>query len=259
MSKVQARKTEWEDEYTLLCERCGYIIDDLDHTLPCPECGKPICESLPERRVGTPWQQKPSFKTMTRTWMYTLKHPFKTMDAFIFEEKDSTRLLHETISFSMVISLIFSSLMCFALSAHIGLSAVFLGFSIVPAIILALILIVLSAIEAKGLQVIGRARGFRISPSIAWVIVGHGAVGWLIVGLSVGVGTATRAVAFNIEQMTDNYALADDYRLFGNIAMVIGILAGFLFFETFAYLGLRRCKFANRPRPNPAPDQPSQP
>jgi predicted RNA-binding Zn-ribbon protein involved in translation (DUF1610 family) len=253
MSKVQARKTEWEDEYTLLCERCGYIIDDLDHSLPCPECGKPISESLPERRVGTPWQQNPSFKTMARTWMQSLMHPIKTMDAVVFSEKDTTRLLHETISFAMIISLLFSALMCFAMSAHFPLSATFFMFSIVPAIVFALILILLSCIEAKGLQVIGKSRGFRISPPIAWVIVGHGAVGWLIVGLSVGFGTATRAVAFNIESMTDNYALADDYRLFGNIAMVIGILAGFLFFETFAYLGLRRCKYANRSRPTQTP------
>ena len=34
----------------------------------------------------------------------------------------------------------------------------------------------------------------------------------------------------------------------------VSILYGFLFFETFAYLGLRRLKFANRVRPSAAPE-----
>lgn len=34
------------------------------------------------------------------------------------------------------------------------------------------------------------------------------------------------------------------------------MLIGFLFFETFAWLGLRRLKFANRVRPAPAPTPP---
>ncbi|MEZ6318065.1 MAG: hypothetical protein R3B49_04810 [Phycisphaerales bacterium] len=47
----------WADEYTVLCERCGYVVEGLDPAGACPECGKPIAESLPERRVGTPWQR----------------------------------------------------------------------------------------------------------------------------------------------------------------------------------------------------------
>ena len=35
------------------------MIEGLDTQGHCPECGKPIAESLPERRIGTPWQQSP--------------------------------------------------------------------------------------------------------------------------------------------------------------------------------------------------------
>ena len=35
------------DEYTLLCERCGYIIEGLPTDNPCPECNRPIALSLP--------------------------------------------------------------------------------------------------------------------------------------------------------------------------------------------------------------------
>ena len=34
----------------------------------------------------------------------------------------------------------------------------------------------------------------------------------------------------------------------GLVFLAITFIVGFLFFETFAYLGLRRCKYANRVR-----------
>ena len=43
------------------------------------------------------------------------------------------------------------------------------------------------------------------------------------------------------------------------IGIAISVIAGFLFFETFAYLGLRRCKYANRLRPKSAPNQTPKP
>lgn len=260
MTPTQRRKHEWKDEYTLLCERCGYIIEDLDQSLPCPECGKPIIESLPQRRVGTPWQQNPSFRSMAKTWLQTLRHPLKVLDSISFEQTETTRLNQETIAAATLISLIFSTALCFILSLlHLPLSGVYFIASIVPALILAFVLIALSSIEARGIQVIGKTRGFRLTSPIAWAIVGHGSVGWLFAGLSIGFGMATKAVAYNIETISDDYALADNYRMFGNIVMVIGVFTGFLFFETFAYLGLRRCKYANRSRPNPAPNQTPKP
>ncbi|MFT5424249.1 MAG: hypothetical protein ACI89L_002043 [Phycisphaerales bacterium] len=48
------------------------------------------------------------------------------------------------------------------------------------------------------------------------------------------------------------------YQYSFGVGFLLAMLPGFLFFETYAYLGLRRCKFANTLRPDDAksPEKP---
>jgi hypothetical protein len=48
------------DENALLCEGCGYILSGLPAGSRCPECAKPMAESLPETRGLPPWEQNGS-------------------------------------------------------------------------------------------------------------------------------------------------------------------------------------------------------
>jgi hypothetical protein len=43
---------------SILCENCGYTLDGLPTNSNCPECGKPIAESIgDDRRRPPPWEQ----------------------------------------------------------------------------------------------------------------------------------------------------------------------------------------------------------
>lgn len=227
-------KTPWEDEYTLLCERCGYVIEGLPSDGACPECGKPISESLPERRVGTPWQQWPSLPNLLRTWWMTLRHPKQTLDLMQFDEELSNRQL---------------ALTCLA------------GLILWP------VLWVMSQIEASGLVLFGKQRRARITTAAAATICAHGAVGWVVSMLGLGFGLL--GAGWALERVVG--AGFDHHYLDGPdpgpqhfeqavlwIAAACGtllLLAGFLFFEWFAWLGLRRCKYANRTRPEDRPSK----
>lgn len=242
----------WTDEYTLLCEKCGYVIEGLDQAGNCPECGKPIVESLPERRIGTPWQQSPSVGSLVRTWWMTLRHPVRTLDVIWFEEHPGLSPAMASSAYSTIILAVFVliGMIPGAIDPVSGMTDL-VGTTILTVIIVAVIAFlltqvyfVLTLIEAKGLRVIGHTRGFRITDNIAWAIVGHGALGWAIVNASVIVLVLSELLLSGLKlPHTDQLSL---------ISIALGIttvLFGFLFFETFAYLGLRRLKFANRVRP----------
>ncbi len=43
----------------MLCERCGYVLNGLPADGRCPECGKPVAESVGDGRVPTAWDVAP--------------------------------------------------------------------------------------------------------------------------------------------------------------------------------------------------------
>src|SRR5438874_2563719 len=47
-------------ETDLLCEGCGYTLNGLPETGNCPECGKPIRESIGSQRLVPQWEDIPS-------------------------------------------------------------------------------------------------------------------------------------------------------------------------------------------------------
>jgi len=46
------------EEGLLLCESCGYILTGLPRDSHCPECGRPLAESLPELRQLPDWERE---------------------------------------------------------------------------------------------------------------------------------------------------------------------------------------------------------
>jgi hypothetical protein len=104
--------------------------------------------------------------------------------------------------------------------------------------------LLLTEVEARGLELISRQRGYRITPAIARRVCDHGGVGWAICSATVAVlGLGSTAWHTRTGDMLPGWVYWSGLAVFA---------FGFLFFETFAWLGLRRLKYANRRRPGPA-------
>jgi hypothetical protein len=238
------------DEYVLLCERCGYIIEGLPTESTCPECGKPIAESLPERRILEP------------SALATLHHPIKSLDGLRIGGNPMSKLRNRCVLAGVVgcvsvqaAAIITSSVFQTSNAAGaVMLVAPFLAFAF------AIGFLALSLIEARGLRFIGRARGHRITGHIALWIVASGSAGWIVSAIGLGVFCSSFIVGLvMILDDYDNSVIAGSTNPSVRIVDLVGFaglavaLAGFLFFETFAWLGLRRLKYANRVRPDAPP------
>lgn len=243
----------WEDEFTLLCERCGYVVEGLDPAGNCPECGKPIAESLPEQRVGTAWQQAPSLRTYLLTALSTLLSPMRTLDAIRVNPENGRMLAawHHRIA-TIIVGVVLLIAVAWVSSNTrpangIDWKAVVLvelsAASIAICIAIRTGLPILTFVETRGLIFLSRRRGSRVTPAMARSITSHGGIGWVIAAFGGVVGLTVSFLAFS-RHIDTVYATPS---LWAGIAFT---LAGFLFFETFAWLGLRRCKFANRARPS---------
>jgi predicted RNA-binding Zn-ribbon protein involved in translation (DUF1610 family) len=235
------------DEYTLLCEACGYVIEGLPREGQCPECGKAVAESLPERRTGTPYQHRTDLFGVFQTWWLCLFNPKKTLDSISFDQP-SRGLRRVSVLIAAAPPALSVSAGYFAIvtqgakgssptiAALISIALLGCGFGLSVGLLL-----LLTKIEQMGLGVIGRSRDFRITPAIAANVCDHATIGWVVASAMSSLATAVILV-IEIQPMV---SLSLWYAA---IPLALAI-PGFLYFETFAYLGLRRCKFANRSRP----------
>lgn len=244
----------WTDEYTLLCERCGYVIEGLATDGACPECGKPIRESLPERRVGTAWQRGPSVRNLLCTWAATCLKPQRTLDDLAPTEDGHTSL-GNICAWCAAVPPCFAVAVAFLAGEPSVRNLPTLFLLIVGGVVLTALwgsVRGLIWIERRGLVLIGRSRGFRITPSWARAVTDHGAVGWVAAGFGLALVVLSPIGMLLINKLNGGHQ-ATTVRLNATNTLVgLTMLSfGFLYFETFAWLGLRRLKYANRRRPEP--------
>ena len=264
-----APKTLWTDEYTLLCERCGYVVEGLATDGACPECGKPIAESLPERRVGTLWQQERDLNTLFATMRETLFSVGYTLWCLRADATSARSLRTATIVMSVVIAAWpafalteFTLRMNGAREPYTGFQSAMLWIAPLSApLVLCIVLQALTWTEARGLCFLSARRGFRIDRTLANAICAHGCVGWFLASAGTAIGSTLLLASTHADGSTYEQGNEWVWLAYGMGLIITGgsLLLGFFFFELFAWLGLRRCKYANRARTGSGASNPSTP
>jgi len=222
----------------LLCERCGYDLAGLTRDDNCPECGKPIAESMPENRTGTPWQRG-GLREWRRTALVILTKPKTSWNEVRNDPRRATELLFfNSLAAGGVIYpavwLVTGPIGVIADQKSIGsaglvLLAELIVFMIPSALICAVIVFLLTAIEVFGISHFGHRRGWRTDRDLARTICAHASFLWIPTGLFTG-------TAIGVGLMTGMLLIFAPAFLFG-----------MLLFETWVYLGFRAMRYANPP------------
>lgn len=252
------------DEFTLLCESCGYTIDGLPHAGNCPECGAPIAGSLPAHRPGTPWQQRRTAVNWWHTVALLMSRPRGVWARVRIEPVRSGFGRVNIVAASLLMSAVAAARLVReirladdaasnALWPWLIRLAPFMGLAAMMLVIGVLGLTILTRIESLGVRFFGGRRGWRVTPAVADTVCGHATVGWLVAAalwagcaLAVDTGIARRVVVeLGIPRPRPSMALRA-------IAPFAGFLVGLLVFEFLVYFGIRRNRYANRVRPDDA-------
>lgn len=251
------------DDRTLLCEDCGYVVEGLPEPGVCPECGTPLAESLPERRVGSPYQQDPSPRNRLRTAVRTLRSPIALYRLVRVDARRCRQLLYRNLLIAALLAWLPSAIMWITFAAvpsarghpwsPLGSSAgeqaeadwdlasLVIGVAVIGVMLTVAVLRLLVLIEELGLRFFGDRRRWRITRDVALTVCSHASIGWVV-----GSGLSAAFIALG----AGGSILGR--RVPGTMAM-LGVMAGSAFlgllvFETLAYIGMRCCRFANRPR-----------
>jgi hypothetical protein len=235
-----------------LCEKCGYVLSGLRLDGHCPECGTPIAQSHPDRRVGSPWQQRGAAPATIRA---VLTHPAKIFDLATAEVPQSRTFKHLCLFGAGLFTSFAILLIYFGFQAtHSPAFAV--GDRVVAVIVIAdaamlgvpiaLIFGILTAIERRGIRAFGRLNSRRIDAGVAETIVAHASAAWFTVPVLMVLmwlaGLLTRTLAERFSWALWELTLTAPYW-----TPVLGAFAGMLWFEIVVWIGVQRMRFANSP------------
>lgn len=257
-----------------LCERCGYHVDHLDPSSPCPECGRSIHESLPEHRTGSAFERRPGVLSLMITNGSVLVRPARLFRRLRADARASRTLLTWNLAASallipavpmlatvlgsvreystMAIGATSSTLetVVLALTAVASVVPILAVLAVLAAPVAAAVFVllwVLTLIERTGLGFYSRRRGWRITPGIAMAVCSHASVGWLM-------GSAAYF-------LVDLYSEIHGYRYpsppgawpfswlptVAHSPAALALLVGLVVFEVLSYIGVRNCRYANVP------------
>ncbi len=218
-----------------LCEACGYSLQGLGADQACPECGSPVRDSDPARRVGLPWQDSISFGSWLRTVRAIV---FSPASSFRHMRVDGSNRNPRLFLFTFVVLIG----LLWAVVSRIGQLPVIS----LQALAAATAVLGMTYIEALGVAYFSRRRAWRVPWRLAERIVCYASVGWVPAGLVMVTlwvlhhhGTLERWWPTQWGPWTADKAMA--------LFVLVGTVS-ILGFETLVWLAVRQTRFANSGR-----------
>lgn len=255
------------DDYSPLCEDCGYDLAGLHASGSCPECGRAIARSLPAARTGSAWQQRPGFFAWVRTFWRVLRHPTEEFARTRIDLRVKGLLAVNLIIGATLAAAPWAGVTTIERALRVGFFDVepsFMGPVLVGLLVtvevglVAFVLLALTWVECLGIRFFTRRRGWRLTRAGAWQVCAHASFGWIFCGT---LAMLFLAAMFSILRL---YGVApggtldlaptlpirlDWYQVIGVGGPALAYFVGLIIFETLVYKGVNACKFAATIKP----------
>jgi len=231
-------------ESELLCETCGYVLTGSAPDGPCAECGVPVARSLASERNGATWQRQSGVVGHLNGLIASVVQPGEEYRRLIIRDGAMPVRLLVNIALASV-------LLAIAFAAAMPPGSIETASTFMPAfagIILAFcaLLMVMTWIETRGVRLFGRQRGWRITPAVAWSVCTQASFGWIVgAGAALAVVPPLAPLLGVVQDLPGVDLLVRGHGPRNALALLIFLPV--LGFELLVYIGIRRCRFANRP------------
>lgn len=241
----------------LLCEGCGYVVDGLGDDGACPECGKPIGESLPRERSGSAYQRRRGWGPLIRTWGATLARPRRVLAELRIDEKSGMSLMWRGLTLAIGLPILFyiagGGVMIFHRLGvgDIGSFVTLVFFSGLGWLGVLVVGVVYTTLAVPRLKLIARGRGVRMDNALAWTIAGQASMGLTIWPLCFSAWGLVAVPVMIYVELTGDYMVysAGWYRIVQvvfSVILFVGLAVSFVEFEVLLSMGTRRLRFRNR-------------
>ncbi len=217
----------------------------------CSECGRPVEQSLPAARPGSPYQQHPLPTAVLVTWWEAIVRPSALFCSIAIDRASAAALLRISLA---VAGVLLSVGPWTDFARWFGLNA-FVAWVINLAISITA-LWGLTHIEMLGVRTFGNRRGWRITHDVALSVCAHAAVGWVITGalFLASLMLPRPKLVLKLPPAFGNFSVD----IAGVLAPFSALMVGLFVFELLVYLGVRRCRFANARSTSKPPAQPAE-
>jgi hypothetical protein len=241
-------------EHDPWCDVCGYILTGIEPTGRCPECGKPIQESLGELiRPPTAWEQRPSIlnlRVIARQLGALVRHPRRLF--YSMPTLSGQAAAQRWLSYSL--ALIFVAAIPIVPAIYLALDADW-NFAMVPST-LAMCLVwtgfalMMVGIETGGIATFSRLRGHPgggVYLAAAAKVTSYTAIlmiPWVILGGAQLVAYTYFSTVHDVFRIHNVSYRWQQIILGGSLA--ISHIGGLLWYELTVYRGIRGIQYASK-------------
>ena len=246
-------RSDISDFSALLCECCGYVLDDLDPSGDCPECGVPIEQSQPHARPGSAFQRRRGLASLIHTWFATLLHPRHTFRCLRIDEPAGIALMWRGLFLAVLLPCILylgAIVISMWNSGSFGdLIDPFFYVSIIGVFIW-IAGVVYTTLAVPRLKFIAKQRGMRQNNALAWTIVGQASIGLTLMPLCIALWLLIDMPFVLYAQFTNDFTIFDGalwvvLQVLGTVLTLGSLPIGIISFELLLWTGNRQLRYRN--------------